>query len=136
MIYFVRRPDGGPIKIGTTVRLSSRIKQLRDEYGDLIVLAVLDGGRDVEQALHDRFAHLGRAGEWFEPGDDLLAFIMTEGNDWDGSDEVDPLDISFRLSCSSDHARFVRCAREVGLSNSSYARMVVLEHIKNQGTRE
>lgn len=58
MIYFIRSPSG-PIKIGTTIRLSQRLKQLAAEYGEgLEVLAVTEGDRNVEQELHRRFGHL------------------------------------------------------------------------------
>lgn len=33
MIYFIRSP-AGPIKIGTTIRLSQRLKQLAAEHGE------------------------------------------------------------------------------------------------------
>jgi hypothetical protein len=89
VIYFMRRPDGGRIKIGTTIRLSKRLKELCDEVGDdLHVMAVLDGNRDVEKDLHRRFAELRADGEWFEPGDDLVGFIVAEGRAWDGSSEA------------------------------------------------
>jgi hypothetical protein len=89
MIYFIRRPDGGPIKIGTTIRLTERLKQLIAEHGPgLEVLAVAEGSYDRERELHRRFSHLrhGRT-EQFEPGDDLVGFIVAEGRAWDGSDE-------------------------------------------------
>lgn len=94
MIYFLRSP-AGPIKIGTTIRLSQRLRQLAAEHGEgLEVLAVLEGSREVEQALHGRFAHLRRVGEWFEPGDDLMGFIVSDGRPWDGTDEVAAPDIA------------------------------------------
>jgi hypothetical protein len=87
VIYFIKSPDG-PIKIGTTVRLSQRLRQLATEHGQgLEVLAVTTGSARDERRLHSRFHHLRRVGEWFEPGDDLLAFIVSDGKPWDGSDE-------------------------------------------------
>lgn len=87
MIYFVKSPAGS-IKIGTTIRLSHRLRQLAAAHGPgLEVLAVLDGSFEVERALHDRFAHLRREGEWFEPGPDLTAFIAAEGRPWKKSDD-------------------------------------------------
>lgn len=92
MIYFIQRRSGGPIKIGTTVQLTQRLRQLCNDVGDnLRVLAITDGGRDEEKIFHDRFAHL-RIGdsilsEWFEPGDDLVGFVLSEGRCWDGIDE-------------------------------------------------
>ena len=87
MIYFIRSP-AGPIKIGTTIRLSQRLKQLVAEHGDgLEVLAIVDGSYDEEKALHRRFGHLRTVGEWFEPGDDLTGFIVSDGRPWDGRDD-------------------------------------------------
>lgn len=89
MIYFIRASEGGPIKIGTTIRLSRRLKQLMAEFDcGLELLAVMDGNRDEEQALHRRFGHLRVVNEWFEPGDDLVGFIVAEGRPWDLSDEA------------------------------------------------
>jgi hypothetical protein len=89
MIYFIRRPDDGWIKIGVTVRLSERLKQLCAEFGgELEVLAVVDGSRARERELHRQFSHLRAVGEWFEPGDDLTGFIVAEGKRWDGEDEA------------------------------------------------
>jgi plasmid stability protein len=97
MIYFIRSPDG-PIKIGTTIRLSQRLTQLANEYGPgLEVLAVCEGDRWIEKELHHRFAELRRVGEWFEPGDDLMGFIVSDGQPWDGSDEVPAPNLTVKL---------------------------------------
>lgn len=94
MIYFVQPVAGGRIKIGRTVCLTKRLKQLCAQHGlALRVLAVLSGGALEESRLHRRFAHLRTRGnplgrEWFEPGQDLLSYIAHGGSPWDGSDEV------------------------------------------------
>jgi T5orf172 domain len=130
LIYFIKSPDG-PIKIGTTIRLSERLKKLAAEYGEgLEVLAVTEGDRDIEQELHERFSYLRRVGEWFEPGDDLVGFIVAEGKPWDGADEVDPARPVRLDLAEADHNRLENQARKLGLSKSSYARMAVLERIK------
>lgn len=130
MIYFLEAPDSGRIKIGTTVRLSVRLKQLCKEYGqDLRVLAVADGTFDSEKALHRRFEHLRVVNEWFEPGDDLLGFIVSDGQLWDGSDEIplfDPETMPVRLTIESlDAARIA--ASYQGLNLSEYASAALLE---------
>jgi hypothetical protein len=84
VIYFVRA-DHGIIKIGTTKNLSVRLFDLCAENRQYLgVLAVMDGERPEEQALHERFAHLRLHGEWFSPTQELLDFIETEGKPWDG----------------------------------------------------
>src|SRR5262249_53938206 len=52
------------------------------------VLAVVEGNRPEEKELHERFCHLHQVGEWFEPGDDLLAFVVQEAHPWDGQDDA------------------------------------------------
>jgi hypothetical protein len=76
-IYFAQPTDGGPIKIGTTGDVESRLRQLETHYGrPMALLATMPGGRDEERAIHEQFAHLrfGRT-EQFRPAPDLLAFI-------------------------------------------------------------
>jgi hypothetical protein len=97
MIYFLRAErnsdcgwiKAGWIKIGTTIRLSERLKQIAAEIGHMpTVLVVLDGAFAEEHALHVRFESDRRYGEWFEPCYDLLRLIETEGRQWDGVDEI------------------------------------------------
>jgi hypothetical protein len=98
VIYFICRPDDHRIKIGTTVRLSERLKQLVAQCdADLDVIAVMDGSFSEETGLHRRFAHLRTVGEWFEPGDDLIGFIVAEGREWDGSDDIPKDDVSVKM---------------------------------------
>lgn len=129
MIYFIRNADRSAIKIGTTIHLSTRLQQLAAEHGELEVLAVLDGGRDEEHALHHRFDSLRTVGEWFEPGDDLMGFIVAEGKPWNGSDPVTRKPIRLDVS-PPDYDRAAICAEARGLTLSSYARMAVLDFIK------
>lgn len=77
MVYFVQPIDGGPIKIGFSGDVPGRIQQLEAHYGcRLAILATMEGGREEEKAIHERFSHLrfGRT-EQFRPGPELLAFI-------------------------------------------------------------
>jgi T5orf172 domain len=129
VIYFIRSP-GGRIKIGTTIRLSERLKQLVAEHGEgLEVLAVVEGSYEAEKGLHDRFGHLRIVNEWFEPGDDLVGFIVAEGRPWDGSDEKNVKPIRLDLS-PSDFERLERVAKRMGLTKSAYARMALFARMK------
>lgn len=77
MIYFAQAIGGGPVKIGHSANVESRIRQLESTYRQpLSVLATLPGDREEERAIHERFSHL-RMGktEQFQPGHDLMEFI-------------------------------------------------------------
>lgn len=80
MIYFIRSEmKGGAIKIGTSQAVEARINTQRERYPDIEVLGIHEGGRDVEQKLHERFAahrRPGRNSEWFEPVDELYQYIQ------------------------------------------------------------
>lgn len=76
-VYFVQSIDGGPIKIGYSFDVVSRLEQLERHYGKpLAILATMPGGRAEETAIHRRFAHL-RCGktEQFRPAPELMSFI-------------------------------------------------------------
>lgn len=66
-VYFVRRADGtGPVKIGLTGNIQSRLWRLRTiEKADLCCLATFPGCNETEGRFHALFynAHIG--GEWF-----------------------------------------------------------------------
>lgn len=88
IVYFAQRADGD-IKIGWTDNVHNRIPALRSKHGALNLLGVIDGGRDVEKALHTRFAEYRRPtgkhngllaiyNEWFSPAKALTDFIEAE----------------------------------------------------------
>lgn len=78
-VYFVQGP-GGLIKIGFSLDVPSRIRSLESNCGPLQLRLQLDGGRRLERHLHRLFKDLRRHGEWFEPGPQLLDFIMFAKN--------------------------------------------------------
>lgn len=73
--YLVQGEHGGPIKIGLSnpTGLGSRLASLQTGYPYRLVVVRLEEG-NYEAELHHRFAHLRLHGEWFSPGEDLLAF--------------------------------------------------------------
>jgi hypothetical protein len=77
VIYFMQGGKRGLIKIGFTAGpVSARRRSLQCASPvRLNVLLTLPGDEPEEKALHARFAHLRRHGEWFRPGPDLLAFV-------------------------------------------------------------
>lgn len=75
MIYFVR--SGDAVKIGYAAEPEKRIPSLRTgNPNEIVVLGLMDGDYDTERELHERFAHRRIRGEWFDIGDDVLAFIQ------------------------------------------------------------
>src|SRR5574343_50716 len=65
------------IKIGwTLLGTSQRVRGIEMACPTPIrLLKTIKGGRDLEAALHQRFAHLRHRGEWFHAGTDLVEFI-------------------------------------------------------------
>lgn len=74
-IYFIREADG-PVKIGVAKNPRERIATLQcGNPRPLEIVGVWRGYHFEERQLHERFEHLRLAGEWFEPTDELLAYI-------------------------------------------------------------
>jgi hypothetical protein len=77
VVYFARAKRSGNIKIGwTSGNPRHRIKQWQTgTYEPVELLAVVEGGQDVERAYHTVFRGLHLHGEWFRGGCLLLATI-------------------------------------------------------------
>lgn len=76
-IYFLLGTITGHIKIGWSRFPRQRALDIAAECSEPIVYLGMIGPRSREQEaqLHDRFAHHQVVGEWFQPGDDLAAFL-------------------------------------------------------------
>ena len=76
-LYFMRKGDSGPIKIGVSANVGRRKYEIQTGHEEkLSVLLVVDqAGEITERNLHKRFAQHRKVGEWFEPCDELLALI-------------------------------------------------------------
>jgi T5orf172 domain len=79
MVYFARMPSG-LIKIGFTRNIARRLSELVGEYGTPIdIVGVLEGGRDEEQVIHERFSHVRTTGcEMFRECPEMFQFIREE----------------------------------------------------------
>lgn len=55
VVYYLRLPDGR-IKIGTSRDFLARVRRHRKRWGDVEVLAIEFGGRDLERQRHAEFA--------------------------------------------------------------------------------
>jgi hypothetical protein len=80
----------GWVKIGTTTRLSFRLKEIAAKIGhEPTLLGVLDGGFAEEKAIRDRYSGIQRCGEWFNPRhSNIFKLIAEEARPWDGVDDV------------------------------------------------
>ena len=77
MIYFIQCGDEkGPIKIGFAIDPEKRLYRLQCANPcELTLLKAIHSDVGDEGRLHAQFGHLRIRGEWFEPGDDLWAYI-------------------------------------------------------------
>lgn len=74
MIYFAQALTGGPIKIGYSEDVFKRLRTLRSSNPNyIILLGVMEGGRELEKQLHGTFRRYNR--EWFHDTPQLREFI-------------------------------------------------------------
>lgn len=83
-VYFFR-DSRNRIKIGISANVNDRMKGIQSGLGEgLVLLGVLpDASEELEKEMHAKFAHLRLGGEWFEPGEDLLAYIAENAQQLD-----------------------------------------------------
>lgn len=75
-VYFAQESGLGAIKIGTSRQLPKRLAELsRILPYEIRLLVAIDGGREAEWTIHNRFASARIRGEWFRPVPELLAYI-------------------------------------------------------------
>jgi hypothetical protein len=76
-VYFIQVGDCGAIKIGRSRSPQARMQTLQTANPETLRLrGVIPGGVELEQHMHERFAHLRISGEWFAPGGDLVACMQ------------------------------------------------------------
>jgi hypothetical protein len=74
-VYFVRRGEDGPVKIGISSNVAARVKQLQGSAAErLCVLAEAPGTEEDEARLHARFGVYRLTGEWFASHADILTY--------------------------------------------------------------
>jgi hypothetical protein len=105
-VYFISAP--GRIKVGHTRKPEERLAQLRAvDMEPLTTIAVIDGSRKLERAIHDRIRPYAIRGEWFrdcsevrEAINDAIAGLFSI--DEEPSPAVDPLPSDHSPSVSID----------------------------------
>lgn len=76
VVYFVQAGDAGPIKIGTTDDLRTRVAALQTaHYEELRLLGTIPGGPAIERVWHGRFGEERIRGEWFRPSVALVLAV-------------------------------------------------------------
>lgn len=91
-IYFIQAELNEFIKIGwTDGHPSFRYSSLATASPcPLVTLGVIRGERSLESDIHNLFGHLRSHGEWFRPGEDLLAFIQKKARPWPAKGAYEP----------------------------------------------
>lgn len=77
-VYFAQQAGDtkGPVKIGFSSDMKARVKNLSiASVGGVLILATIDGGKETEAYLHEKFEPYRISGEWFELSDELAEFI-------------------------------------------------------------
>jgi hypothetical protein len=139
LIYFIQAAtSGGPIKIGVTIDLKRRLKQIEKQTGwKLFVLGVMDGSYTEERILHHKFATDYIESEWFNESTEIREFIDAECMPWDESATETKREIwAVRLEFdSADHERLERVAKLLKLSKAGFARMAVMDRVREEEAR-
>lgn len=75
-VYFIRSGERGPVKIGYSGNVANRFRKIASDCPPPaeLLACIADGGFDLEQELHARFADHRIGREWFRPHPDVLAF--------------------------------------------------------------
>lgn len=81
-VYFAQtRIDMTKVKIGFTSNLEARrVNMSVSVPGGITILAHLEGGKEAEDYLHDRFAAFNVGGEWFEFSEEIREFVRDVQN--------------------------------------------------------
>lgn len=104
-VYFIYAPNQNKIKIGRSVKIERRFKQLRTGFmdkGTLLFGILSENEVKLEKKLHQKFAHLRDNGEWFILTRELKEFILNIKLEYVDIVEYSPLnEIQSKLSYQS-----------------------------------
>lgn len=124
MIYFLRRPSDGYIKIGFTDAYTTRLNALRKQHGDLELLGALPGDLVREKELHIQFAGLRiNRTEWFKPESLLTEYIREHTRE-------QPINDTVRIRLGTPAVRTLKkMAIDAGYDSfSEYLRSIIGQH--------
>lgn len=76
-VYFAQtRIDPTKVKIGFTSNVEARRANMSVSVpGGISIMATIEGGKETEQYLHEKFAAFNVGGEWFTLSDEVSDFI-------------------------------------------------------------
>jgi hypothetical protein len=78
-VYFIRAGDIGPIKIGMSRNVESRLAKMQTDTPMLLkLLGCIPGGKTEEHNLHLRLSAYRVSGEWFRPDPVVIAAVERE----------------------------------------------------------
>lgn len=78
MVYFILNRAAGAVKIGYSAEPFGRLATHQvSNADDLELLGCVEGGADLEKALHSQFDHLRVRGEWFEADPALMEYVSS-----------------------------------------------------------
>lgn len=79
-LYFIQSGTGGPVKIGYTKQLATRLKAIHTMNGGSVrFLGALSGSRKDEKRFHEKYAADRLHGEWFRLSREILLFLCGAG---------------------------------------------------------
>lgn len=79
MIYAIRFESNGPVKIGYTSDFRRRLSQYQvGSPAAIQTVALFDGDRTVEAAIHERLSAHRLRGEWFSPAPEVLDHLAAQ----------------------------------------------------------
>jgi len=100
MIYFIQSGNRGSIKIGYTDKnVSQRMSDLQCGSAEqLYLLGTIPGDISGEKDLHNKFKEHHVRGEWFEPSQQLYAFIIENS-----TNDIESVDYKIDYGFNLDH---------------------------------
>lgn len=76
-VYFVRNTETKKIKIGESIHPRTRIKGIQSKEKAKMETLLLFPCFDLEKFFHAHFKSLEIGHEWYEPGEELIDYILT-----------------------------------------------------------
>jgi hypothetical protein len=76
VVYFIRAGDDGPVKIGLTFDVASRMSALQLANAAMLrVIHSVDGDKDTESIAHEDFRPFHIRGEWFRFDGSMIGWV-------------------------------------------------------------